>query len=103
MAVAVSAPVVENFALCRGSAKVGPMNTKHTAATLGWCGWIGVVAAGAMLGGCGYTDLEMAAKQREIDGLVAQIKTMKDQQGGERKVPAPAKGKGASGTKISSR
>jgi hypothetical protein len=79
------------------------MNTKRAAANLGWCGWIVMVAAGATLGGCGYTDLEMAAKQREIDGLVAQIKTMKGQPGGECKVPAPVKGARPSGPAISSR
>ena len=79
------------------------MSTKRTAATLGGFGWIVMVAAGAMLGGCGYTDLEMAAKQREIDGLVAQIKTMKGQQGGECKSPAPATVARKSGTAISSR
>jgi hypothetical protein len=42
--------------------------------------WIVVGAmasATAMLGGCGYTDLEMASKQRQIDALVAQVAAMK--------------------------
>jgi hypothetical protein len=42
-------------------------------------GSVGVVmlAAGGMLAGCGYTDLEMAAKQRQIDVLVTQVNAMK--------------------------
>jgi hypothetical protein len=39
--------------------------------------WVAMVGAGAVLGGCGYTDLEMAAKQRQIDALVAQVNAMK--------------------------
>ncbi len=42
-----------------------------------------IVGAGAMLSGCGYTDLEMAAKQRQIDALVAQVNALKA-------TPAPA-------------
>jgi hypothetical protein len=30
-----------------------------------------------MLSGCGYTDLEMAAKQRQIDALVAEVNALK--------------------------
>ena len=36
-----------------------------------------IVVIGAMLSGCGYTDLEMAAKQREIDALVAELHALK--------------------------
>jgi len=58
--------------------------------------WIVVGAmasATAMLGGCGYTDLEMAAKQRQIDALVAQVGAMKAGSAVSCKVdvkPAPA-------------
>jgi hypothetical protein len=31
----------------------------------------------ATLAGCGYTDLEMAAKQRQIDALVTQVNALK--------------------------
>jgi outer membrane murein-binding lipoprotein Lpp len=44
-----------------------------------------IVAAGALISGCGYTDLEMAAKQRQIDALVAQVHALEA-------VPAPACG-----------
>jgi hypothetical protein len=43
----------------------------------GWMLWVGMVGTGVVLGGCGYTDLEMAAKQRQIDALVAQVNAMK--------------------------
>jgi hypothetical protein len=36
-----------------------------------------IVGAGAMLAGCGYTDFEMAAKQRQIDALVAEVHALK--------------------------
>jgi hypothetical protein len=42
-----------------------------------------IVGAGAMLAGCGFTDLEMAAKQRQIDALVAEVHALKT-------TPAPA-------------
>jgi hypothetical protein len=38
-----------------------------------------------MLSGCGYTDLEMAAKQRQIDALVAEVHALKA-------IPAPSCG-----------
>jgi hypothetical protein len=44
---------------------------------LKWTVWGAVVGASAMLSGCGYTDFEMAAKQRQIDTLVAEIKALK--------------------------
>jgi len=44
-----------------------------------------MIGAAAMLSGCGYTDLEMAAKQRQIDALVAQVNALKA-------TPAPACG-----------
>jgi hypothetical protein len=43
----------------------------------GWIVSVAMVGAGAMLCGCGYTDLEMAAKQRQIDSLVAELTTLK--------------------------
>lgn len=39
--------------------------------------WLVMVGSCAMLGGCGYTDLEMAAKQRQIDALVTQVNALK--------------------------
>jgi hypothetical protein len=42
--------------------------------------WVraGMVASVAvLLGGCGYTDYEMAAKQRQIDALVAEVDALK--------------------------
>ena len=39
--------------------------------------WVAIVGAAALLGGCGYTDLEMAAKQRQIDALTAQVSAMR--------------------------
>ncbi len=36
-----------------------------------------MVAASAALAGCGFTDLEMAAKQRQIDALVTQVNVLK--------------------------
>ena len=46
-----------------------------------------IVGAGAMLSGSGYTDLEMAAKQRQIDALVAEVNALK-----AAPVPAPVSG-----------
>ena len=40
---------------------------------------VGVTAAFLMLAGCGHTDEEMAAKQREIDKLAADLKAAKAQ------------------------
>jgi hypothetical protein len=42
-----------------------------------WTSCVALVGASAALGGCGYTDLEMAAKQRQIDALVTQVNTLK--------------------------
>ena len=39
----------------------------------------------ALLTGCGYTDLEMAAKQRRIDALAAEVAALK-----AARAPAPA-------------
>lgn len=50
---------------------------------LKWTMCAAIVGAGAMLSGCGYTDYEMAAKQRQIDALVAQVSALKA-------APAPA-------------
>jgi hypothetical protein len=41
-----------------------------------WIAWGTMAGAAAMLCGCGYTDLEMAAKQRQIDALVAKVTTL---------------------------
>jgi hypothetical protein len=43
----------------------------------GWILLVTLIAACAALGGCGYTDLEMAAKQRQIDALTAQLEAAK--------------------------
>jgi hypothetical protein len=50
-----------------------------------------IVGTGAMLSGCGYTDFEMAAKQRQIDALVAEVNAL-------RAAPAPACGSPAKRT-----
>jgi hypothetical protein len=49
----------------------------QTSTRRGWTLWLSMVAAGATLAGCGYTDLEMAAKQRQIDALVTQVNALK--------------------------
>src|SRR3954464_8600642 len=41
--------------------------------------WAGVTAFVLVLAGCGHTDEEMAAKQREIDKLAADLKAAKAQ------------------------
>jgi chemotaxis protein MotB len=41
--------------------------------------WSGVIALALTLAGCGHTDEEMAAKQREIDKLAADLKAAKAQ------------------------
>ena len=41
--------------------------------------WSGVATLALVLGGCGHTDEEMAAKQREIDKLSADLKAAKAQ------------------------
>jgi hypothetical protein len=48
---------------------------------VGWTAWLVMVGAGAMLAGCGFTDLEMAAKQRQIDALVTEVSALKAGQG----------------------
>lgn len=52
---------------------------------LKWMVCAAIVGTGAMLSGCGFTDLEMAAKQRQIDALVAEVNALKA-------APAPACG-----------
>lgn len=52
---------------------------------LRWSVFGAIVGVGAMLSGCGYTDFEMAAKQRQIDALVAELHAVKS-------APAPACG-----------
>src|SRR5262245_32404247 len=42
-------------------------------------GWSGVTVLALVLGGCGHTDEEMAAKQREIDKQAADLKAAKAQ------------------------
>jgi hypothetical protein len=49
----------------------------RTSKRCNWMLWVAMVGAGPVLGGCGYTDLEMAAKQRQVDALVAQVNAMK--------------------------
>ena len=39
--------------------------------------WLCVVTIALALGGCGHTDEEMAARQREIDKLSADLKAAK--------------------------
>ena len=41
--------------------------------------WSGAAMLALALGGCGHTDEEMAAKQREIDKLSADLKAAKAQ------------------------
>jgi hypothetical protein len=43
----------------------------------GWMAWVAIVGAGVALGGCGYTDFEMAAKQRQVDTLAAQVNALR--------------------------
>lgn len=43
----------------------------------GWALRVCMIGATAALAGCGYTDLEMAAKQRQIDALVSQVNALK--------------------------
>jgi hypothetical protein len=52
---------------------------------LRWTVYGAIVGTAAILSGCGYTDFEMAAKQRQIDALVAQVNALKA-------APAPACG-----------
>jgi hypothetical protein len=54
---------------------------RQTSVKLGWSRWLVMVGAGAMLGGCGYTDLEMAAKQRQIDALMTEVSALRAGQG----------------------
>ena len=60
---------------------------------LRWMLFGAIIGTGAMLSGCGYTDLEMAAKQRQIDALVAQVNALKAVPaptcGGDSRRPAP--------------
>lgn len=65
--------------------------------------WLVMVGAGAMLGGCGYTDLEMAAKQRQIDALVTEVNALKAGQGAARKAYDRPQACYASGSALSSR
>ena len=69
------------FAICAGRAKVALEMMRNTSVKLGWPAWLVMVGAGAMLAGCGYTDLEMAAKQRQIDALVTQVNALKADHG----------------------
>jgi hypothetical protein len=71
--------------------------------TVKWSAWVVMVGAGAMLGGCGYTDLEMAAKQRQIDALVTEVHALKVGQGAACKTDDKPKARGASGSALSSR
>ena len=59
-----------------------------------WTVCAAIVGAGALLSGCGYTDFEMAAKQRQIDALVAEVNSLRATRapacGAEPKRPSPA-------------
>jgi hypothetical protein len=68
---------------------------KHTSLKLGWRMRLAMVGAGAMLGGCGYTDLEMAAKQRQIDSLVTEVNALKASQGAACKTHGTSQARGA--------
>ncbi len=76
---------------------------KQTSVKLGWSAWVVMVGAGAMLGGCGYTDLEMAAKQRQIDALVTQVNALKAGHGATCKSNDKPQAHIASGPALSSR
>ena len=85
------------------------MSTKKTASGLGGYACIATIAASFALGGCGFTDLEMAAKQREIDKLTSDLTALKAEQVAACKAPAPVpapapvKAKVRSGPALSSR
>ena len=68
-----------------------------------WSAWFVMVGAGAMLGGCGFTDLEMAAKQRQIDALVTEVNALKAGPGVARKTYDRPQACYASGPALSSR
>jgi hypothetical protein len=91
------------FAICVGRAKVVVQMMRQTSVKLGWSAWLVMVGAGAMLGGCGFTDLEMAAKQRQIDALVTQVNALKAGQGAACKGYDKPQARDASGSTLSSR
>ena len=76
---------------------------RQTSVKLGWSAWLAMVGAGAVLGGCGFTDLEMAAKQRQIDALVTEVNALKTGQGATCKTYGAPQARGASGPALSSR
>jgi formyltetrahydrofolate synthetase len=76
---------------------------RQTVARLGWSAWVVMVGAGALLGGCGFTDLEMAAKQRQIDALVAQVNALKAHEGATCKGHEKLQSRVTSGAALSSR
>jgi hypothetical protein len=75
---------------------------RQTGVKLGWSVWLVMVGATAMLDGCGYTDLEMAAKQRQIDALVTQVNALKTGQVACKTYEKP-QARGASVSALSSR
>jgi len=76
---------------------------RQTRVKVGWTAWLVMVGAGAMLAGCGFTDLEMAAKQRQIDALVTEVNALKAGQGVARKTYERPQACYASGSAVSSR
>jgi hypothetical protein len=77
---------------------------RKTSVKLGWTAWLAMVGAGAVFGGCGYTDLEMAAKQRQIDALVTEVNALKAGHGAACKTDDKRQARGGtSGAALSSR
>jgi hypothetical protein len=70
---------------------------------LKWAVCAAIVGTGAMLSGCGYTDLEMAAKQRQIDALLTEVNALRAGQGAACKTDDKPQARGASGSALSSR
>lgn len=68
-----------------------------------WTICAAIIGAGAVLSGCGYTDLEMAAKQRQIDALVAQVNALKAASAPACAVPTKRASPAASRAVLSSR
>jgi hypothetical protein len=91
------------FAIHAGRAKVDLQMMRQTSVKLGWTAWLVMIGAGAMLDGCGYTDLEMAAKQRQIDALVTEVSALKAGQRAACKTSDKPQERGASGPALSSR
>jgi hypothetical protein len=73
---------LETLPTAMAEARSHPDGARETS-MLKWTLYGAALGTGAMLLGCGYTDLEMAAKQRQIDALVAEVHALKAS-------PAPA-------------